>query len=74
MIVFSRKFLTFTKVCERQSGLIAEGEVRVTTQGVPHLDVPLEGTPCSAQCHLGLSCSMALPWGHLHPPSWEDSL
>lgn len=26
------------------------------------------------QCHLGLSCSVALPWGYLHPPSWEDIL
>lgn len=72
MVVFSRKFLTFTKVCERHLGLTAEGEVGVTTQGVPHLDGSLAGTPCRAQCHLGLSCFMALPWGHLHPPSQED--
>lgn len=73
-VVFSRKFLTFTKVCERHPGLIAEGEAGVATQGVPHLDIPLGDTPHSAQCHRGLSCSVAFPWGHLHPPSWEDGL
>ena len=72
-IVFSRRFLTFTKACERHSGLSAEGEGGVPSPGVLHLHVPLWGTPHSTQCHLGLSCSTALPWGHLHPPSWEDS-
>jgi len=68
-IDFSRYSLTLTKVCERHPWLIAEGEVGVGSQAVPHLHVP-----CSAQGQPGLSCSMALPWGHLHPLSWEDGL
>lgn len=36
--------------------------------------MPLEGTPHSAQCHLGLSYARALPWGLFHPSGWEGSL
>lgn len=68
-VVFSRKFLTFTKVCERHPGLMAEGEVGVKTQGVTHLDVPLGGTPHSAQCHLGLN--WLFPGATSILPSWD---